>query len=144
MSTNEQSVPPHVASYKTAQAKRRVAVVWVCAAVVGMAAVLFVFDPMHTSFYPTCVFKKATGWSCPACGCLRASHELVHGHLAKAFRFNPLLIASAPLLLVLGAQEFLPQRIIKKPAYLGWTLLVLFVVFGVMRNLPPFLGWSAQ
>lgn len=108
------------------------------------AAILFLFDPVHSSFYPTCVFKKLTGWSCPACGCLRATHQLLHGHIAAAFHLNALYVVAIPLLALLGIEQLLRKRVVKKPPFLGWTLLVLFVVFGIVRNLPAFSVWSGQ
>ncbi|MCX6913024.1 MAG: DUF2752 domain-containing protein, partial [Verrucomicrobia bacterium] len=70
------------------------------AAAVGL--VLFCFDPRQYHFYPICFFHKATGLLCPGCGALRATHQLLHGHLAAAFRFNPMLVASLPFLLWFG------------------------------------------
>ena len=66
--------------------------------VLAVATVLFTHDPQHSTFYPICIFKKLTGWSCPACGCLRATHQLLHGNLANAFHLNPLYIVLLPIL----------------------------------------------
>jgi hypothetical protein len=66
--------------------------------------VLFCFDPSRSAFYPVCLFHKTTGLLCPGCGSLRALHELLHGHLATAWRFNPLLVGSLPVLFWFGAQ----------------------------------------
>lgn len=109
-----------------------------------LAVVLFAFNPEQSSFYPICVFKKATGWSCPACGCLRASHQLLHGHIATAFHLNALFVITLPIAALLGIQGFLRKPILSKSSYVGWALLVSFVLFGVLRNLPPFLAWSGQ
>jgi len=105
------------------------------------AGVLFVFDPAQHSFYPFCVFHRATGWLCPGCGSLRALHQLVHGNLALAFRFNPLLILSLPLCLWFGLTRVQRGPSRPKPAFATrpwwvWSFLALLLIFGVLRNLP--------
>ena len=105
------------------------------------AAVLFCFDPRRYHFYPVCFFHSTTGFLCPGCGGLRALHQLLHGHLATAFRFNPMLIASLPFVFWLGAQ-YLVQRTRNQPAKLGvrpfwlWLFLAAVLVVSVLRNLP--------
>ncbi|MFM9985073.1 MAG: DUF2752 domain-containing protein [Flavobacteriales bacterium] len=54
---------------------------------------------MEHTFYPRCPFFKFTGYKCPFCGGLRAAHELTHGNIVSAFRFNALFIAFIPLVL---------------------------------------------
>ncbi len=102
--------------------------------------VLFCFDPRRYHFYPTCVFHQTTGLLCAGCGCLRAVHELLHGHLVTAFRFNPLLVTSLPFLVWFGAAQTLRkagnQPVMPiRPAWI-WALLVVLVAFTLMRNLP--------
>jgi hypothetical protein len=109
------------------------------AAAVGL--VLFCFDPRQYHFYPVCFFHQATGLLCPGCGALRATHQLLHGHVAAAFRFNPMLVVSLPLLLWLGAKHAL-QQAKNQPVTIGvrplWLWLALGAVLGVsiLRNLP--------
>jgi hypothetical protein len=109
------------------------------AAVAGL--VLFCFDPRQYHFYPVCFFHKATGLLCPGCGALRAFHQLLHGHLAAAFRFNPMLVVSLPFLLWFGARYGL-QQARKWPANIGprpvwlWLVLAAVLVFSVLRNFP--------
>ncbi|MEI6781467.1 MAG: DUF2752 domain-containing protein [Verrucomicrobiota bacterium] len=109
----------------------------------AMAAglVLFYFDPRQYHFYPVCFFHQTTGLLCPGCGALRASHQLLHGHLAAAFRFNPVLVVSLPLLSWLGTR-FALQKARHHPFSLGlrpvwlWLILAAVLVFSVLRNLP--------
>jgi hypothetical protein len=101
---------------------------------------LFCFDPRRYGFYPTCFFYKTTGLLCAGCGCLRATHELLHGHLVTAFRFNPLLVVSLPLLAWFGAVQTVRKAshqpaLAVRPAWL-WALLVVLVAFTVLRNVP--------
>jgi hypothetical protein len=109
--------------------------------IAAAGAVLFLFNPVEHGFYPFCFFYRSTGLLCPGCGSLRAMHQLLHGHLAAAFRFNALFVASLPFLGWLGFQRLLatvrgestPLRI--PPLWL-WSGFVLLVIFGVLRNLP--------
>ena len=107
----------------------------------GAGIVLFWFDPRHYHFYPICFFHQTTGLLCPGCGALRALHQLLHGHLATAFGFNPVLVVSLPLLLGFGAMYGWrkaanhPASLAVRPLWL-WVLLAVVVVFSVARNLP--------
>ena len=105
------------------------------------ALVLFFFDPRVYHFYPICFFHRTTGLLCPGCGALRASHQLLHAHVAAALRFNPMLVISLPFLVWWGAGHGL-RRIRNQPAFLGlsakwlWLILAAVLVVSVLRNLP--------
>ena len=115
-------------------------VLTVCA-IIGSVAVLFWFNPSEHGFYPFCWFHKTTGLLCPGCGSLRALHQLLHGHVAAAFRFNALLISSLPVALwyfggfTLRKVQRQPASLVIRPFWL-WCALAVMVVFGVLRNLP--------
>jgi hypothetical protein len=103
--------------------------------------VLFYFDPRQYHFYPVCFFYQTTGLLCPGCGASRAMHQLLHGHVATAFRFNPVLIVSLPILGWLGAR-YVWQKARNEPVSLGlrpcwlWLILAVVLVVSVLRNLP--------
>jgi hypothetical protein len=114
----------------------------VSALVAGAAGlVLFCFDPRQYHFYPVCFFHQTTGLLCPGCGALRAGHQLLHGHLAAAFHFNPMLILSLPVVAWLGAWYGL-RKARNQPASIGlrprwlWLMLVAVLAISVVRNLP--------
>jgi hypothetical protein len=114
--------------------------------VVGLAiaVVLFVCDPSRVPIYPVCTFHRLTGLNCPGCGTLRAAHQLLHGHLGEALRFNALFVLSLPLLAWVGFR--LARRSISgRPATPAvrtrwiWWYVAAWIVFGVLRDLPvPF------
>ncbi len=106
------------------------AVLAVLAAVLGALA-LFLFDPAGSAAFPPCPFRLATGWHCPGCGSLRAAHLLLHGDLPAAFKMNPLMVLSIPLLAALRLRRSLAYS-----PRTAWGALALIVVFGVARNLP--------
>ena len=113
------------------------------AAGAAAAAVAFVglVDPNEPGHYPTCPFLALTGWYCPGCGSLRATHALVHGDLGAAFQLNPLLVLATPAIVVAWAlwlrrevRDRARERVL--PAAWIWALLVVVLAFGVLRNLP--------
>jgi hypothetical protein len=98
----------------------------------ALVATLFFVNPVTTRFYPPCLFHELTGFWCPGCGTTRALHQLLHGNLAAAFRFNALSMAMLPVagyLIVRGDASTL------KPTWI-WVLLALIVAFAVLRNIP--------
>jgi hypothetical protein len=113
------------------------------AGIAGLAAacvVLFFFDPERYHFYPVCVFHEVTGWECPGCGGLRATHQLLHGNIAAAWHFNAMVVLLAPAAAWFALREVVRQttgRILPgspaRPAFL-WTVLPAFVLFAVLRN----------
>ena len=105
------------------------------------SAVLFCFDPSRYHFYPVCVFHQVTGLLCPGCGSLRAFHQLLHGHLVNAFRFNPVSVMCLPLLLwipgflIMEGAKHRSSFVFARPIWLVLFLLVV-LVFSIWRNLP--------
>lgn len=105
------------------------------------AALLYHFPPGEASFYPPCMFHALTGLHCPGCGATRCFGALVHGDVAQAFAYNPLLIAALPFIaLGLFAMAFriwtgrrLPLP--RLPAWAIYALLCVIVLFGVLRNI---------
>jgi hypothetical protein len=105
------------------------------------AAVLYWFDPSQGGFYPICLFHRTTGLLCPGCGSLRAMHQLLHGHLARAFQLNPLLLLSIPLGIWFAARTFMQRE---DPAVSSrfpagkwlWVVLGLGLAFSIWRNIP--------
>jgi|TARA_B100000959_G_scaffold284042_1_gene354532 hypothetical protein len=121
-----------------------------------IAAVIFIsqYEPVaNKQYYPQCGFKKATGYDCPGCGGLRATHAITRGNIAGAFHFHPGFVLSLPIvgyLLVLWIREWrrtsempfpLTQPECNRP--LTW-IAILFVSLGILRNIPvkPF-TWLA-
>lgn len=103
------------------------------------AVVLYLFNPAEHSFYPFCVLYWSTGLRCAGCGSLRALYSLLHGDLAAAFGFNPLLIISLPLWMCLAGRAALRSLGVSlKPLRIrGWWLfagLGILVVYTVLRN----------
>jgi hypothetical protein len=104
------------------------------------ALVLYFFDPARVPIYPGCLFHGLTGLDCPGCGSLRALHQLLHGNLREAFRFNALLIASLPIFAWFGCRLAWSEITHQRPAAIQplwlWLFLAAWLAFGVLRNMP--------
>lgn len=124
--------------------KTRIAAGLGALAMVACAFAVFWFDPSGESFFPVCPLYKVTGFACPGCGMTRSFHALVHGDIIGAFRFNlfmPLMLGfiayifvSLTLLAIRGKSlsfEIFSPRI-------TWTIFVLLMIFGVVRNIPVY------
>jgi hypothetical protein len=98
--------------------------------VIAAAAVLYAFTPEGHGFYPRCPLYVLTGLQCAGCGTLRALHSLLHGDLAQAVAFNPILVFSIPLLLLLSVK---PRLAYKRS--IGWSVFAIVVIYTVWRNL---------
>jgi hypothetical protein len=99
---------------------------------------LFFFNPAQHGFYPTCQFHQLTGWDCPGCGGLRATHYLLRGDVVQAFRLNPLFVVTVPLVVgwlayaVWSRRAGRPVRLPERAAFVAAGVILLF---GVLRNL---------
>jgi hypothetical protein len=117
---------------------------WLAAGVISgvLLWTLFRFNPAGNGLYPQCTLYRMTGLLCPGCGGLRASHQLLHGHLREAFALNPLAIAGLPLAIWFAVEPLLrpPDRrwlpkLLTDPTAIALGLGVL-AGFTVTRNLP--------
>jgi len=106
----------------------------IAAAVVG-AWILYTYPPGAHSFYPRCVFHAVTGLECPGCGSTRALHHLLHGRVAEAFRYNPMIFAVmlAGVVAMPSLARGTTPAFLMKP-WFAWTALVVVVGWGVLRN----------
>lgn len=108
------------------------------------SAVLFLFNPVTSGFYPPCLIYFLTGTYCPGCGTARALHQLLHGNLFKALDFNPLLVISLPfmayglasyVLTGLGFRGF--PRIFTTRSW-TWAIYSIIIAYAVVRNIPAY------
>ena len=107
---------------------------WLVLASLPVLAVLYLFDPTQHGFYPRCHFHALTGLDCPGCGGLRATHALLHGEVAAAWRLNALYVAALPvvLLALLGVSPVWLRELWRR-----WWLAVVLAVsvgFTLLRN----------
>ena len=130
----------HVASRtgRGAALAARLGVATVALAAVGLVAAV---DPNEPGHYPTCPFLAVTGQFCPGCGSLRAVHAMTHGDLAAALGLNLLTVLAVLPLAVIWLRWARrswagTSRTDIAPAPVLWTVLVVVLAFGLLRNLP--------
>ncbi|WP_456788967.1 DUF2752 domain-containing protein [Cellulomonas sp. P5_C5] len=115
--------------------------------VVLATALLAVRDPHVAGSYGVCPSFLLLGVWCPACGGLRATHDLATGDLAGAWSMNPLWVLAVPLVVVLWGRWVTRSargvRAGPAPTWAAWLLLVVVVGFGVLRNVPALAPWLA-
>lgn len=117
-----------------------VVLIWLSLAV--GSTYLFIFEPGKSGLFLICPFYTVTGLACPGCGTTRGLHQLLHGHVGAAFRFNPLMMVMLPFLLyVLVRHTYLVMRDLPirgnqlNPKYI-WLLFFVIVTFWIIRNTP--------
>jgi hypothetical protein len=94
-----------------------------------------------------CPSLLVAGVWCPACGGLRAVHELAHLDVAGAWAMNPLFVLSVPVLGLLWAwwvaRALGLVRAVRVPRAVPWVVLTVVLLFGVLRNVPALAPWLA-
>lgn len=112
-------------------------------AVFGALAALVYFRNPSTSPVTFCVVRMVSGLYCPGCGATRALHLLLHGDFLGALGMNALLVPALPfvayiliaeLLRVIAGRYLLPQLPLNPWVVGGFG--ALFLLFGILRNLP--------
>jgi hypothetical protein len=116
----------------------------------GLIGLLVVahFPPDQHGFYPRCSLFTSTGLLCPGCGSFRAMHALTQGNWLEAARSNVLLAAGLPALALFWlARRWgrgMHDRVPALTGRMGWLVLGVVLLFGLLRNLPAPLGrWLA-
>lgn len=134
----EPSSPHPAADDQHRRRHRRYAAVGSAVLLGGALAYIGLADPHQPgSVFPQCPFKLMTGWNCPACGGLRMTHDLLHGHLPAAINDNAFLLVGLPLLAL--------WILVRRTRHQSWlpiptvaTFVVAMTAWTVVRNLPGF------
>ncbi len=123
---------------------------WVTTAAVTFlvgAVILYYFNPIKSGFYPICLFHASTGLLCPGCGSLRALHQLLHGNLAIALRYNVLCVVSIPSVIGISIRTIIRRSrgqdasLLIRPGWL-WNGFAIIMIFWILRNIPtPLKYW---
>lgn len=139
-------VPPVI---KTQPGKTRIFLFAGIVSGLALAVVMFFFNPAEYGFFPRCFFRMVTGWDCPGCGGLRATHQLLHGQVRAAFALNPLLVVAFPFVVYFTARPWVERFAgLKLPQPFNstvwiWIAAVVVVGFGLLRNF-PWRQWIGQ
>ena len=94
--------------------------------------------------YVPCFLNYVTGLYCPGCGLTRMLYSMLEGNFYQSFRFNPLMFIATPFIFLLIVDYlvsgfFKRKPIITKiPNVIWYLLIVVFIIYGIMRNMPWF------
>ena len=103
---------------------------------------LIVGNQIH--FYLFCPIRKLTGLYCPGCGVTRMLLHILKGNFYQAFRYNPLLFMMLPFFIIYYFDSFYseykqkPRKFERLEPKLWYFLLVLFIGYGILRNISIF------
>jgi hypothetical protein len=117
-----------------------VAAALLCMGIIG-GVCLYFGHPAEYAWLPVCPFRVLTGFHCPGCGSLRATHYFLNGQFNIAFRCQPLLFCLMPVLVLLAGKMCYEH--IRKASFtlpfetkIYWLILIAVCLFAVMRNIP--------
>lgn len=88
-----------------------------------------------------CIFYKVTGFMCPGCGVTRMIRSAANLDFASAFRYNPVIFVTSPILLYFIGKTYLCWLLNKKQKEKWWEKVLLYFVivlllgYGILRNI---------
>ena len=93
--------------------------------------------------FPPCPFHYITGFYCPGCGSLRATHQLLHGNIMAAIRYNILMVILLPFVIYLYISQMnitingrrLCQRVLFSKKFY-FSLIFIIFAYWILRNIP--------
>lgn len=120
---------------------------WLAPAAVGVGLALATAytswqDPNGSGAYPGCPLRAMTGWDCPGCGGLRATHALTQGDIFGALDHNVFVAIGVPLAALLWVRWMVLKLGVRVPGLpkvsrtAWWALGIIVVAFTVVRNIP--------
>lgn len=103
--------------------------------------VLYFIEIKIWGFAIPCIFRAITGFKCPGCGVTHLLISLSHLDFKSAFRYNPFIFISSPLILYFVLKDtlfkcgFIKSKISHTENVVLYVYIALFVMFGVLRNI---------
>lgn len=98
------------------------------------------------NIYLRCPIHEIFHVYCPGCGLTRMLLSILKLDFYQAFRYNPLLFIMLPFSLLLLFENIYSESKNKKSMYkkipncIWYTIIVLLLIYGVLRNIYPFLA----
>lgn len=103
--------------------------------------IIYLLVSSHFHFYILCPIKEITNLYCPGCGITRMLLSLLKLDFIKAFNYNPLVFISLPIGLYLYIDYLIKKdkSLYKKiPEKIWYIVIIIFIVYGILRNIPAF------
>lgn len=134
---------PTSESEQVKQVRKRLMIVIIINVMIlaGGALLYLLYD--NTGNGVECRIYRLTGCYCPSCGVTRMMYSLIRDHdLWQAFRYNPMLFYSMPMLVVLYVQQSVV--FVRTGGLSDWMADFakvwgfLMVLFCILRNIPAF------
>lgn len=96
--------------------------------------------------YIPCVIHLTTGLYCPGCGATRMIYALLKLDFYQAYRYNQLLFLTLPFSITLIINYIYASIKNKEPWYKKipltiWSVIIIIVIlYGILRNIFPYLA----
>ena len=108
-----------------------------------VAGFIYYIWVITTKLYIPCIFRLLTGFKCPGCGITHMIVALCRFDFSTAYRENPLLFITLPVIISVYAINRIHYIIkgtkIKRTKVIRFTeyiFLVAILIFWILRNLP--------
>ena len=91
-----------------------------------------------------CPFHRLTGLYCPGCGVSRMCISILRLDFLSALRYNSIVLFLLPVIFLLMVQLTVHyvktgrKQLTKGQRIVVWSMAVILVLFGVIRNFPQF------
>ena len=98
------------------------------------------------NIYLRCPIHEIFHVYCPGCGLTRMLLSMLKLDFYQAFRYNPVVCIMTPFIILLYIEKVYSEyknkkSIVKKiPNWVWYIILVLMLIYGVLRNIIPYLA----
>lgn len=123
---------------------RRFVTVFLVSMFIVALILLIVLSKLYFNVGIVCPFHELLNWNCPGCGGTRMAVAILELDFYQAFRYNPFIFVTAPVIAVVYIWQFIvyvrENRLLK---YLDIFLIIYafaLIVFGIVRNI-GILSW---
>lgn len=110
----------------------------------GLLILSILYLKVGEGFWLFCPIYKFTGLYCPGCGITRMLSSILNGNFYQAFRYNPLVFLLIPFMIfhftdsIIAFYKKRKTVLEKYEPYVWYVLIGIFMVYGVLRNVPLF------
>jgi hypothetical protein len=107
----------------------------------GVVLIIYYLFLVKFGYGIPCLFHRVTGLLCPGCGVTHLIVSILHLDFKSAFESNQLIFITSPILFYFFIRLYLSwfrnkkYKLNKVENILVYFLIILFVSFGIVRNL---------